>query len=112
MDRNKIAGCVLTATTVDDMTVRGGDTGVNDGVKAEERSPGVAGHAPESLSGASEERCGDGKGGRGLHGGYMRLMISGVERRSAVLEVESIKDDYFSLTCDVCYFHFSSVTSG
>ena len=66
--QNKSVDRQLTAATVDGVNVGGCDARVDDGVKTEESSPGVAGHAPESLSGAREERRSDGKGGRGLHG--------------------------------------------
>lgn len=59
---------VLTATTVDNVAMGRGDTRVNNGIETEERSPRVAGHAPEGLCGSREERRSDGEGDRRLHG--------------------------------------------
>jgi hypothetical protein len=58
---------VLTASSVDDVTVAGGDALVDNGVKTCERSARVTWHAPESVGGASEQGRGGGKGGDGLH---------------------------------------------
>ena len=69
--QNKSVDRQLTAATVDGVNVGGRDARVDDGVKTEESSPGVAGHAPESLSGAGEKCRGNGNGGGRLHGGYL-----------------------------------------
>jgi hypothetical protein len=61
---------------------------VDDGIKTEESSPGVAGHAPESLSGAGEKRRGNGNGGGRLHGGYLRWKYSDVVLLSIVVVVD------------------------
>ena len=75
----------LTAATVDGVNVGGRDALVDDGVKTEESSPGVAGHAPESLSGAGEKCRGNGNGGGRLHGGYLRWKYCDVVLRSIVV---------------------------
>jgi hypothetical protein len=59
---------VLTASSVDDVTVAGGSAFVDDGIKTGQRSAGVARHAPESAGGAGHEGHGGRKGCDGLHG--------------------------------------------
>jgi hypothetical protein len=68
LDTNGIADLfVLTASTVDSVSVTGGDTFIDNGIKTRERSAGVAGHAPESIGGAGQQGRG-GDGCDGLHG--------------------------------------------
>jgi hypothetical protein len=62
MQTQKWNSFVLTASSVDDVTVAGGNALVDNGIKTSQRSAGVAWHAPESVGGASKEHRRGGKG--------------------------------------------------
>ena len=68
---------VLTASSVNDVTVAGGRAFVDNGIKTGERSARVAWHAPEGVGGAGQQGCRGRKGCDGLHSADKVVRVRG-----------------------------------